>query len=59
MKKIQKQGRNQKRMKTTLYAQKIERCKIAFLHLFISNLFLYVFKVHPYLKCSFGEYFIP
>ena len=35
------------------------RCRVVFLRSFISALFVYFFRLHPYLKSSFTETFFP
>ena len=57
-KKVQKQGRDERTQEdyptSSVY---FCRCKVVFLRSFISALFLYFFRLHPYLKSSFTETF--
>ena len=59
-KKVQKQGRDERTQEdyptTGVY---FCRCRVVFLRSFISALFLYFFRLHPYLKSSFTETFFP
>ena len=58
LKKVQKQGRDQRTQEHyPTPAVYFCRCRVVFLHSFISALFLYSFQVHPYLKWSFTETF--
>ena len=59
-KKVQKQGRDERTQEdyptSGVY---FCRCRVVFLRSFISALFLYFFRLHPYLKSSFTETFLP
>ena len=59
-KKVQKQGRDERTQEdyptSGVY---FCRCRVVFLRSFISALFLYFFRLHPYLKSSFTETFFP
>ena len=59
-KKVQKQGRDE-RTQEDYPTSGVYFCRyrVAFLHSFISALFLYFFRLHPYLKSSFTETFFP
>ena len=60
LKKYRNKAEMKERKKTTLHLQKIHtRYRVVFLRSFISALFLYFFQLHPYLKSSFTESFIP
>ena len=58
VKKVQKKGRDERTQEdyppSAVY---FCRCRVVFLHSFISALFLYFFQLHPYLKSSFTETF--
>ena len=59
-KKVQKQARDERTQEdyptSGVY---FCRCRVVFLRAFISGLFLYFFRLHPYLKSSFTETFFP
>ena len=59
-KKVQKQGRDERTQEdyptSGVY---FCRCRVVFLRSFISALFLYFFRLHPYLKSGFTETFFP
>ena len=59
-KKAQKQG-SYERMQEDYPTSAVYfcRCRVIFLHSFITALFLYFFYVHPYLKRSFSKTFFP
>ena len=58
LKKVQKQGRDERTQEDYPTSAKIHtRCRVVFLRSFISALFLYFFRLHPYLKSSFTETF--
>ena len=58
LKKYRKKAVVKERKKTTLHLLCIFcRCRVVLLRCFISALFLYFFKVHPYSKWSFSETF--
>ena len=58
LKKVQKQGRDERTQEDCTFAVYFCICRVVFLRSFLSALFLYLFQVHPYLKWRFRKIFL-